>query len=72
MMNEGIINDILRVKNPRWRTSITRVEPNRIVTRGYSQEDLIGGVSFSEMVYLLIRGELPPQNVARMLEAVLV
>ncbi|MDI6819195.1 MAG: citryl-CoA lyase, partial [Methanothermobacter thermautotrophicus] len=45
MMNEGIINDILRVKNPRWRTSITRVEPNRIVTRGYSQEDLIGGVS---------------------------
>ncbi|MDI9619113.1 MAG: citrate/2-methylcitrate synthase, partial [Methanothermobacter sp.] len=43
--------------SPKWRTSITRVEPNRIVTRGYSQEDLIGGVSFSEMVYLLIRGE---------------
>ncbi|MCQ8905676.1 MAG: citryl-CoA lyase, partial [Methanothermobacter sp.] len=66
------LENVFRVGSPRWRTSITRVEPNRIVTRGYSQEDLIGGVSFSEMVYLLIRGELPPQNVARMLEAVLV
>lgn len=72
MITEGMINDILRTRNPKWRTSITRVEPNRIVTKGYSQEELIGGVSFSEMVYLLIRGELPSENVARMLEAVLV
>ncbi|MFB2622586.1 citryl-CoA lyase [Methanothermobacter marburgensis] len=66
------LENVFRMGSPKWRTSITRVEPNRIVTRGYSQEDLIGGVSFSEMVYLLIRGELPPGNVARMLEAVLV
>src|SRR5690606_18232933 len=66
------LENVFRVGSPKWRTSITRVEPNRIVTKGYSQEELIGGVSFSEMVYLLIRGELPSENVARMLEAVLV
>lgn len=58
--------------NPKLRTSITKVEPNRIVTRGYSQEDLIGNISFPEMVYLLLKGTLPSENESKMLEAVLV
>ena len=71
MITEGMINDILRTRNPKWRTSITRVEPNRIVTKGlFSGGALIGGVFFSEMVYLLIRSELPSENVARMLEVI--
>jgi citrate synthase len=48
------------------------VEPNRIITRGYSQEDLIGSVSFPEMVYLLIKGEMPSKKESKMLSSVLV
>ena len=66
------VENLLKLTKPRWRTSITKVEPNRIITRGYPQEDLIGNISFPEMVSLLLTGELPPENQAKMLEAVLV
>jgi len=66
------IENILKLSNPKWKTGITRVEPNRLITRGYPQEDLIGNCSFPEMVYLLIKGEMPSKNEAKMLESVLV
>lgn len=66
------VENLLKLTKPKWKTSITRVEPNKLVTRGYSQEDLIGNISFPEMVYLLINGELPSETDSKMLEAVLV
>ena len=66
------IEELLKYRNSKWKTSITKVEPNRLVTRGYPQEDLIGNLSFSEMVYLLIKGNKPSKNESKMLEAVLV
>jgi citrate synthase len=66
------VENLLKLTNPKWKTSITRVEPNRIVTRGYPQEDLIGNISFPEMVYLLIKGEMPSEKESKMFEAVLV
>lgn len=66
------IEELLKYRNSKWKTSITKVEPNRLVTRGYPQEDLIGNLSFSEMVYLLINGNKPSKNESKMLEAVLV
>lgn len=66
------VENILKLNNPKWKTSITRVEPNKIVSRGYPQEDLIGNISFPEMAYLLIKGELPSENDSKMFEAVLV
>lgn len=66
------IEELLKYKNPKWKTSITKVEPNRIVTRGYPQEDLIGNLSFPEMVYLLMHGNKPSENESKMLEAALV
>ena len=66
------VENILKLTKPKWKTSITRVEPNKIVTRGYPQEDLIGNISFPEMVYLLIKGEMPSENDSKMFEAVLV
>jgi citrate synthase len=65
------IENMLKLSNPKWKTGITRVEPNRLTTRGYPQEDLIGNISFSEMVYLLVKGEIPSKNKSKMLEAVL-
>lgn len=66
------VKNILKLNKLKWKTSITRVEPNRIVTRGYPQEDLIGNISFPVMVYLLIKGEMPSENDSKMFEAVLV
>ena len=66
------VENMLKLNNPKWKTSITRIEPNKIITRGFPQEDLIGNISFPEMVYLLIKGELPSENESKMFEAVLV
>jgi len=55
-----------------WKTAITKIEPNNINVRGYALADLMGKVSFPQMVYLLFKGELPSKNVGRMIEAILV
>ena len=54
-----------------WKTGITTVKPNRIVTRGYRQEDLIGEVPFSHSVFLLLKGRLPTDNEGKMMDAIL-
>jgi len=66
------IESILKLSNPKWKTAITRVEQNKLITRGYPQEELIGNISFSQMVYLLIKGDMPPENQSKMLESVLI
>ena len=66
------VEKLLKFKSTKWRTSITRIESNKISTRGYSLEDLIGTLSFPEMVYLLIIGNFPSKKESRMLEAILV
>ncbi|MBN1861725.1 MAG: citryl-CoA lyase [Candidatus Thermoplasmatota archaeon] len=55
----------------RWKTSISKIEPNRIVTKGYRQEDLIGNVPYASVVYLLLRGVLPSKEHGRMMDAIL-
>lgn len=55
-----------------WETKITKVEPNHLVTRGFKQQDLIGNVSFGEVLYLLLKGNLPTKNEGRMMEAIIV
>ena len=55
-----------------WRTDIIEIEPGVINMRGYPIEQLIGEISFAEMVWLLTRGELPTKPKARLLESVLV
>jgi citrate synthase len=52
-----------------WRTSITDVKPNSIRMRGYAIEELIGRIGFIDMLWLLVRGELPTDPQARLLEA---
>ena len=55
-----------------WATSIIEMKPGMIRYRGYAVEDLIGRVSFAEIVWLLTRGELPKPAEAKLLEAALV
>jgi citrate synthase len=56
----------------RWRTAITRIEPNTIAIRGYAVDELMGRLSFGEAIYLLLRGELPTPSIGLLFEAVLV
>ena len=55
-----------------WSTSIIDMQPGRIRYRGYAIEELIGRISFAEVVYLMTRGELPHPDAAKLLEAALV
>ena len=55
-----------------WRTSIIDMAPGRIAFRGYPVEELIGNVSFAQMIWLMTRGDLPTPEQAALLEAALV
>ncbi len=55
-----------------WRTEIVNVSDGQIRYRGYAIEELIGKVGFVEVVWLLLRGELPEAAEARLLEAAMV
>ena len=55
-----------------WRTSIIEMEPGKIAFRGHSIESLIGNVSFPQMIWLMLRGDLPSKPQAYLLEAALV
>jgi len=54
-----------------WKTGITKIEPNHIVTRGYRQEDLIGNVPFAHTIFLLLKGKMPSEKEGKMIDAIL-
>lgn len=56
----------------RWPTAITRVEPDKILVRGYPLDELMGRLSFGDAIYLLITGELASPTVSRVMDALLV
>jgi citrate synthase len=55
-----------------WNTEIIEVKPNQIMIKGYRIEDLMGRVSYAEMLYLMIMGKLPGKTTGQLIEAVLV
>lgn len=55
-----------------WMSSITQIKPNEVRLRGYRIDELMGQVSFGQAVYLTLVGELPSQEVGRLIEAILV
>ena len=55
-----------------WSTAIIDIEPGKIGVRGYPIQELIGAVSFPQMIWLMLRGELPSRAQAALLEAALV
>ncbi|SMF21974.1 citrate synthase [Tistlia consotensis] len=55
-----------------WRTSIIDMEPGRIEIRGRPIQHLIGELSFPQMIWLLVMGEMIEGGRAKLLEAALV
>lgn len=65
-------NEILDDAELWWSTSIIDIHPGEIDIRGFPIEQLIGRISFPQMIWLMVRGELPTPGQARLLEAALV
>ena len=40
MITEKVLEGMFKPVQSPWKTSITKVEPNKLTTRGYKQEDL--------------------------------
>jgi len=55
-----------------WKTAITKIEPNKISIRGYRLDELMGEVRYAQMVYLLFKGEMPSENIGKLIEVILV
>ncbi len=55
-----------------WKTAITKIEPNKVAVRGYRIDELMGRISFGEMVYLILKGELPSPEIGKLMDAMLV
>src|SRR6266576_551998 len=55
-----------------WDTEIIDIHPGKIAIRGYPIEELIGRVRFPDMIWLMLRGDLPSRGQSDLLEAALV
>lgn len=64
--------EILADASAWWDTALIDIHPGKIAIRGYPIEELIGRVRFPEMIWLMLRGELPTPGQADLLEAAMV
>jgi citryl-CoA lyase len=53
------------------KTNITSIAPGQIRIKGYDVAELMGRKSFAEMVFLILKGELPAEAEGRMMDAIL-
>jgi citrate synthase len=71
-MKEASAEDLVQRAKEWWSTSIVDMTPGVIRFRGYPIEQLIGEISFVQMIWLLLRGESPSAEQGELLEAALV
>lgn len=61
-----------KVNEHSLKTAISKIETDKIVTRGYNQRDLIEKIRYSDMIYLLLKGKLPTIREGKIFNHVLV
>lgn len=71
-MSEKTPEELLAEAKAWWTTAIIDIHPGQIHVRGYAIQDLIGKLSFPQMIWLMLRGEIPSPPQAKLLEAALV
>jgi citrate synthase len=54
-----------------WTTAVSFVGPHRLLVRGYPIEELVAQLSYAEVLFLTVRGELATKSQARVLDAAL-
>jgi citrate synthase len=58
--------ELLRKATGWWTTAIIDIHPGKIGIRGSPIQELIGSISFVEMIWLMLRGTRPtPQQCSR-------
>ncbi|MDQ0298046.1 citrate synthase [Salibacterium salarium] len=55
-----------------WQTEISQIKKNEVNIRGYKMEELIGNISYPQMLYLLLCGDILDEKKAALFESVLV
>ena len=55
-----------------WKTSITKIQPNRVSIRGYPVDKIMGKISFAQAIYLVLTGEMPSPEVGKLVDAIFV
>ena len=60
------------MKEETWKTAITKIERNKVLLRGYRIDELIENITFTQAVFLALKGELPSGKEAKMIDAILV
>ncbi len=56
----------------KWRTAISWHFDGESYVRGYNLRELIGNLTFTEAIYLVLKGELPTERERKMMDAILV
>ena len=70
-MSEKSPSELLGDASAWWSTSLIDIRPGEIGIRGHPIQELIGKLSFPEMIWLMLRGTLPSAEQAKLLEAAL-
>ncbi|HEY2382462.1 MAG TPA: citryl-CoA lyase [Terriglobia bacterium] len=60
------------MSKPFWNTSLSAVEKNKILIRGYRVQDLMERCSFGDVIYLTFKGELPTGHEGKLIEMIMV
>ena len=60
------------MSKPFWNTSLSSVEKNKILIRGYRVQDLMERCSFGDVIYLTFKGELPEGHEGKLIEMIMV
>jgi len=55
-----------------WKTSVTKIQPNKVSIRGYPVDKLMGKISFAQAIYLVLTGERPSLEVGKLVDAIFV
>jgi citrate synthase len=71
-MTDQTAADVLQKATQWWSTDIIDMKPGIIRFRGFPIEQLIGRVSFPQMIWLMLKGDLPSTEQGALLEAALV
>lgn len=72
MAEERAPEELLDEAKRWWTTSIIDIGPGEIAVRGHPIEQLIGNITFPQMIWLMVMGELPTPARASLFEAALV
>jgi citrate synthase len=55
-----------------WKTSITKIQPNKVSIKGYPVDELMGKVSFAQAIFLVLTGDMPSSEVGKLVDAIFV